>query len=69
MAVVVTHGQEGPTANLQAPVVMGLSSRQGRQVILSRDDLALRQPITLPLGTPANDQNTTADVPAAASDE
>jgi carbon storage regulator len=69
VAVVVTHGQAGATANLQAPVVMGLSSRQGRQVILLRDDLALRQPITLPLGTPANDQSATAEVPAAASDE
>jgi carbon storage regulator len=66
VAVVVTHGAEGATANLQAPVVMGLTSRQGRQVILLRDDLALRHPVTLP-GTPANDQGTAAAVPAAAA--
>jgi len=76
VAVVVTQGTEGTTANLQAPVVMGLSSRQGRQVILLRDDLALRQPITIPLAptandqAPANDQTTPApNVPVAAGDK
>jgi carbon storage regulator len=49
VAVVVTQGSEGATVNLQAPVVMGLTSRQGRQVILLRDDLPLRHPVTLPL--------------------
>jgi carbon storage regulator len=66
VAVVVTQGMEGPTANLQAPVVMGLTSRQGRQVILLRDDLGLRTPITLP-GTPANDQNAPAPTTATAA--
>jgi hypothetical protein len=45
------------------------SNTKKSRVILLRDDLALRQPITLPLGTPANDQNSTVEVPAAASDE
>lgn len=69
VAVVVTQGASGPTANLQAPVVMGLTSRQGRQVILLRDDLGLRMPITLPLGTPATDSRPANDQggPAAAS--
>jgi hypothetical protein len=64
--VVVTQGLEGPTANLQAPVVMGLTSRLGRQVILLRDDLGLRTPITLPTG-PANDQGAPAATSAAAA--
>lgn len=66
VAVVITQGTDTTTANLQAPVVMGLNSRQGRQVILLRDDLALRQPIALPLVAPANDQTTPA-VPAVAA--
>jgi carbon storage regulator len=66
VAVVVTQGLEGATANLQAPVVMGLTSRQGRQVILLRDDLGLRTPITLP-GAPANDQNAPAPTTASAA--
>jgi len=65
VAVVVTQGTAGPTANLQAPVVMGLTSRQGRQVILLRDDLSLRTPITLPLGTPATDATPANDQGAA----
>jgi carbon storage regulator len=72
VAVVVTQGTSGPTANLQAPVVMGLTSRQGRQVILLRDDLGLRTPITLPLGTPATDATPANDqgaAPAAAPAE
>jgi carbon storage regulator len=64
VAVVVTQTADGPTANLQAPVVMGLTSRLGRQVILLRDDLGLRTPITLPQTTPANDQG---GAPAAAA--
>jgi len=67
VAVVITQGMEGATANLQAPVVIGLSSRQGRQVILLRDDLALRQPVILPIVAPANDQ-LAADVPRTAGD-
>jgi carbon storage regulator len=51
VALVVTHGNEGhpTTVNLQAPIVMGLTSRYGRQVILLREDLPLKQEITLPL--------------------
>lgn len=66
VAVVVTQGIDGATANLQAPVVMGLTSRQGRQVILLRDDLGLRTPIILP-GMPANDQNVSAPTTASAA--
>jgi carbon storage regulator len=75
VAVVVTQSTSGATANLQAPVVMGLTSRQGRQVILLRDDLGLRTPITLPFGTPAtdatpaNDQGTAAPAAAPAASE
>jgi carbon storage regulator len=60
VAVVLTQGTEGTTANLQAPVVMGLNSRQGRQVILLRDDLALRHPITTPVGEPAPVESASA---------
>jgi carbon storage regulator len=68
VAVVVTQGLEGATANLQAPVVMGLTSRQGRQVILLRDDLGIRTPITLQgASTPANDQNVPAPTSAASA--
>ena len=67
VAVVVTQGTSGPTANLQAPVVMGLTSRQGRQVILLRDDLGLRTPIAGPLGTPAPDATPANDQGAAAA--
>jgi flagellar assembly factor FliW len=51
VALVVTQGAEGhaSTVNLQAPVVMGLASRHGRQVILLREDLPLRHTITLPI--------------------
>jgi carbon storage regulator len=44
--------------NMQAPIVMGLQSRHGRQVILLRDDLPLRHEFHLPLlaaGAPAPD--------------
>ena len=53
VALVVTLPESGSiaTANLQAPVVIGMGSRRGMQVILWRDDLALRHPITLPLGS------------------
>ncbi|MET0388573.1 MAG: carbon storage regulator [Polyangiales bacterium] len=53
VALVVTQGGiEHPTSvNLQAPIVMGLTSRYGRQVILLREDLPLRQPIELPIGS------------------
>jgi carbon storage regulator len=49
VALVVTHGPEGQpgTVNMQAPIVMGLSSRHGRQVILLREDLPLRHPFQL----------------------
>jgi carbon storage regulator len=68
VAVVVTQGTDGATANLQAPVVMGLTSRQGRQVILLRDDLGLRVPITLPgAAEPANDQNAPPPTTATAA--
>ena len=68
VAVVVTQGTEGSTANLQAPVVMGLTTRLGRQVILLRDDLALRHPLN---AAPANDQGQlpASDVPVASSDK
>jgi len=70
VAVVVTQVTEGATVNLQAPVVMGLQSRQGRQVILLRDDLQLRHSITIPLVAPANDQSVPAvEVPVAAGDK
>jgi len=51
VALVVTQGNaEQPTSvNLQAPIVMGLSSRRGRQVILLREDLPLRRPLELPV--------------------
>jgi carbon storage regulator len=51
VALVVTVAAEGKvgTVNLQAPIVMGLTSRRGRQIILLRDDLPLRHEITLPL--------------------
>jgi len=51
VALVVNQGSEGhlSTVNMQAPIVMGLSSRHGRQVILLREDLPLRHPITLPI--------------------
>jgi carbon storage regulator CsrA len=51
VALVVTQGSDDQpaTVNLQAPIVMGLASRHGRQVILLREDLPLRQPLTLPL--------------------
>ena len=67
VAVVITQGTDGTTANLQAPVVMGLNSRQGRQVILLRDDLALRHP--LQSTTPANDQSDRTKTATAASDK
>ena len=49
VALVVTHGPEGQpcSVNLQAPIVMGLASRHGRQVILLREDLPLRHPFEL----------------------
>jgi carbon storage regulator len=65
VAVVVTQTVDGAFANLQAPVVMGLTSRQGRQIILLRDDLGLRTPITLPTGAPANDQGAAPAAPMA----
>jgi carbon storage regulator len=51
VALVVTmHGEGGiATVNLQAPIVMGLASRRGRQIIMLREDLPLRHEITLPL--------------------
>jgi carbon storage regulator len=51
VALVVTVAADGHTAtvNLQAPIVMGLTSRQGRQVILLREDLPLRHEMTLPV--------------------
>jgi carbon storage regulator len=54
IALVVTLPSEGNLAfvNLQAPVVIGLQSRVGRQVILARDDLPLRHPLLLPLTPP-----------------
>lgn len=54
VALVVTHGSENhpTTVNLQAPIVMGLASRHGRQVILLREDLPLRHTLTLPLVPP-----------------
>jgi carbon storage regulator len=58
VALVVTMGGEGQSAtvNLQAPIVMGLASRHGRQVILLREDLPLRHELTLPISAPpAND--------------
>jgi carbon storage regulator len=44
VALVVSQGADGDMAiaNLQAPIVMGLTSRYGRQVILLREDLPLR---------------------------
>jgi carbon storage regulator len=53
VALVVTLGAPGQpaTANLQAPIVMGLSSRYGRQVILLREDLPLRHEFELPAAT------------------
>jgi carbon storage regulator len=44
VALVVSQSADGHTAiaNLQAPIVMGLTSRYGRQVILLREDLPLR---------------------------
>lgn len=55
VALVITLPESGAiaTANLQAPVVIGMASRRGMQVILWRDDLALRHQITLPLAVPA----------------
>jgi carbon storage regulator len=51
VALVVTMAADGKhaTVNLQAPIVMGLSTRHGRQVILLRDDLPLRHECILPL--------------------
>jgi carbon storage regulator len=51
VALVVTMPKEGniATVNLQAPVVIGLQSRRGKQVILLRDDLPMRHPLLLPL--------------------
>jgi carbon storage regulator len=50
VALVVTQGDNGhASVNLQAPIVMGLMSRHGRQVILLREDLPLRHDLTLPL--------------------
>lgn len=56
VALVVTHGPDGQpaTVNLQAPIVMGLASRHGRQVILLREDLPLRHPFQLPAEPVAN---------------
>jgi carbon storage regulator len=53
VALVVTLGAAGQPAiaNLQAPIVMGLTSRYGRQVILLREDLPLRHEFMLPLAT------------------
>lgn len=67
VAVIVTQGTEGSTVNLQAPVVLGLSSRQGRQVILLRDDLPLRHPLALPLMAAENQQGE--PVATASGDE
>jgi carbon storage regulator len=48
--VVTVHGDNGiATVNLQAPIVMGLTSRRGRQIILLREDLPLRHEISLPV--------------------
>jgi carbon storage regulator len=51
VALVVTQGGDGKIAsvNMQAPIVMGLVSRHGRQVILLREDLPLRHELSLPL--------------------
>lgn len=44
-----TPGAEaGPTANLQAPLVMDFESRTGRQVILASGSYHTRHPVTLP---------------------
>jgi carbon storage regulator len=50
VALVVTVGANGQPSivNPQAPIVMGLSSRHGRQVILLREDLPLRHEFDLP---------------------
>jgi carbon storage regulator len=55
VALVVTQGsaEHGSTVNLQAPIVMGLASRHGRQVILLREDLPLRHALTLPIAPAA----------------
>ena len=51
VALVVTQARDGVLAsvNLQTPVVIGLATRRGAQVILWREDLMLRHPIELPL--------------------
>jgi carbon storage regulator len=69
VALVVTMGGEGQpaTVNLQAPIVMGLSSRHGRQVILLREDLPLRYELTLPIGAPAGVAAEIVSTPDAAS--
>jgi carbon storage regulator len=49
LVVTVQGDSRVATVNLQAPIVMGLASRRGRQIILLREDLPLRHEITLPL--------------------
>jgi carbon storage regulator len=53
VALVVTMSADGHTGivNLQAPIVMGLATRNGRQVILLREDLPLRHEIRLPIAS------------------
>lgn len=55
VALVVTLPHDGPVAsvNLQSPVVIGLESHRGMQVILWREDLSFRHPLALPLTTTA----------------
>ena len=49
LVVTVQADPNVATVNLQAPIVMGLASRRGRQIILLRDDLPLRHEISLPI--------------------
>lgn len=64
VALVVTMPQDGGVAsvNLQSPVVIGLESNRGMQVILWRDDLSARLPLQLPLAA-AVAQPTTPSAP------
>jgi len=51
VALVVTQARDGVLAsvNLQTPVVIGMVTRRGAQVILWREDLTMHHPLALPL--------------------
>lgn len=44
-AIVTLRGNNQATVNLKAPIVVNLSNRMGRQIILQEDTYSIRQPL------------------------